>query len=234
MANIIDIDEVIKKCEALADSEYQKNVSKGVPTEWQIIGVKTPVIREYAKEFPGSVKTEEDFKDLLVFIDEAFEKKIIEPLSLGLSIIDKRKKFYNRSMLDHVKRWAPEIADWAVCDGIGMIITSHMLLNDIINIQDLQFLKNHENLFARRLYIVSFLQVLRKGTGNFDRCLEELADFVDDHEKYIYKAVSWMLRSGVKSHPDKIVKFLNTYRDRLHSSVVREVERKLTTGRKSG
>jgi 3-methyladenine DNA glycosylase AlkD len=50
----------------------------------------------------------------------------------------------------------------------------------------------------------------------------------------VVKAMSWALRELSKHQKEPVVAFLEFYDDRLASRVKREVNKKLTTGRKNG
>jgi len=48
----------------------------------------------------------------------------------------------------------------------------------------------------------------------------------------VLKALSWALRELAKRDPAPVVKFINVYQDVFNPRVIREVERKITTGKK--
>ncbi|MCB0051796.1 MAG: DNA alkylation repair protein, partial [Caldilinea sp.] len=53
-------------------------------------------------------------------------------------------------------------------------------------------------------------------------------------DRMITKAVSWVLRSMVAAQPETVRRYLDENAGELQSTVVREVQKKLATGRKSG
>ena len=54
-----------------------------------------------------------------------------------------------------------------------------------------------------------------------------------DREDLVVKALSWALRALARRDPAAVRKFLAEHREKLAARVIREVENKLTTGRKN-
>jgi 3-methyladenine DNA glycosylase AlkD len=231
---LFDIGEMTGHCEVLSDKESLSNAMIAIPTDWKMIGVRTANIRKLASEYAYRIKRREDFIELIDFLDEAFNYKNITLVALGLEIMNKRSKFLAPEVLENVKKWVPLVSDWAVADGMAIRITGSLLEKNLISLDDLLFLKNHSNVFGRRIYITSMALPIRKGICDINLFLSEIEHFIRDKNKYIYKAVSWVLREGTKKFKTQIRDFLEQHSEELHSSVVREVRNKIETGKKSG
>jgi 3-methyladenine DNA glycosylase AlkD len=231
---LFDSDEMTKRCEALADEAYLKNALALIPTDWKMIGVRTANVRKLASEYAGKINGKKDFGELIKYLDEAFLQRNLTLVSLGFDILNKKIKLLEPNVLKNVKKWVPSVSDWAVADGMAIIITGKLLEQNLINLNDLSFLKIHPNIFGRRIYLASMVLPIRKGTCDIAFFLSEIELYIRDKNKYIYKAVSWVLREGTKKFPKQISAFLEQHAEELHSSVVREVRNKLDTGKKSG
>ncbi|MCI0415979.1 DNA alkylation repair protein [bacterium] len=88
----------------------------------------------------------------------------------------------------------------------------------------------------RRAALVSTVPLnskARGGTGDSRRTLEVCRMLVRDHDDMVVKALSWALRELAKRDPTSVSKFIEKNRSKLASRVKREVENKLTTGRKN-
>ena len=57
---------------------------------------------------------------------------------------------------------------------------------------------------------------------------------VSDHDEMVVKAMSWALRRLGTVDPEAARSFVNQHKEQLASLIVREVSRKLETGRKDG
>jgi 3-methyladenine DNA glycosylase AlkD len=231
---LFDFAEVTGRCDALSDQTYLQNTLPLIPTDWKMIGVRVANIRKLASEYSDRINRKEDFIELIDFLDEAFNRKNITLAALGFEILNKRKKFLEPNVLENVKKWIPLVSDWAVADGMAIIITGSLLEKNLISLDDLLFLKDHSNVFGRRIYITSMVLPIRKDICDVNLFLSEIEHFIRDKNKYIYKAVSWVLREGTKKFKKQISSFLERHSEELHSSVVREVRNKIETGKKSG
>lgn len=229
----LDVIKIDGKLKGLVDERYKKGMAMAVPTSWTIRGVKVPNLKEIAKGLVGKKKTREDYLETIEFLDEAFERKDRELAIIGINVLYAYRKFFDRDLTGRIREWIGEVSDWEICDNISYLIIPELLSGGDFKDEDLLFLRDHENLFARRAYVVSRVKALRYGTGDADRILNEISFFVDDKNKYMVKALSWALRSAVEKSPGKVSKFLKDYKDRLSPTVVREVTNKLETGRKN-
>lgn len=71
------------------------------------------------------------------------------------------------------------------------------------------------------------------GQGDARRTLRICTLLIDDRDPMIVKALSWALRALVRRDSDAVRQFLSEHNARLPALVRREVQCKLTTGRKS-
>ena len=93
MVDILRVEEIVRRCEELADPAYRENVRPLLNTAWRIIGIRTPALRAMARELSPAVSGPEDLHDLLDYLDDAFDTKIIEPVTVGLLVLERKKKF---------------------------------------------------------------------------------------------------------------------------------------------
>jgi 3-methyladenine DNA glycosylase AlkD len=198
-----------------------------------MIGVKTADMRKLASEYARRINDKTEFNEIMDYLDKAFDLKNITLVALGLEIIRNKSEYLEASFLVKVKPWIPSISDWAVADGIAIIITGSLLEKGLISLKDLEFLKRHPNVFGRRIYITSMVLPIRKDTCDINLFLSEIEKYISDKNKYIYKAVSWVLREGIKKFKMQISRYVEQHSTELHSSVVREVLNKIETGKKN-
>jgi 3-methyladenine DNA glycosylase AlkD len=88
----------------------------------------------------------------------------------------------------------------------------------------------------RRAALVSAVPLNNKargGLGDAKRTLRVCDILIDDRDDIVVKALSWALRELAKRDPDAVRDFVNERHDRLAKRVLREVNNKLSTGRKS-
>ncbi|MBU4175885.1 MAG: DNA alkylation repair protein [Actinobacteria bacterium] len=227
-----DVRDIEKELGGLIDQEYREGLTRTVPTSWTIRGVRVPELKRIAKEHSKGKKTEEGYSAVIRFVDDAFRHEDRELALVGLNMLMPFKKFFDSGLATKSREWIANVHDWEICDNLAYVIMSELLMKGLFTEEDLLYLRDHENLFARRAYIVCGVIPLRNGWGDTDKNLSDISYFAQDRDHYMVKALSWALRSAVKSSPQEVSEFLDEYRDTLHPSIVREVTNKLEKGTK--
>ncbi len=99
--------EIEKNLFELSDEKYKKFHSSLCPGIENIIGIKVPILRNYAKKIIKIYSIEE----LLTYIeDNYYEKIMLKGMLIGLS---------NESIgtiLEYIKNFVSKINSWAICD----------------------------------------------------------------------------------------------------------------------
>lgn len=91
---------------SLADEEYQKFHSSLCPGINNIIGIRVPVLREFAKEIvKGDWRTY-----LKTAKNEYYEEVMLQGMVIGLAKMELQER------LEYIKEFVPQIDNWAVCD----------------------------------------------------------------------------------------------------------------------
>lgn len=111
--------EIKKKLFELADEKYKKFHSGLCPKTDNIIGVRVPILREYAKE----IFIKKDWKETIEEIDEEYyEEKMLKGMLIGMA-----KKEEINIILKYVQNYVPTIDNWAICDTFcaGLKITKN-------------------------------------------------------------------------------------------------------------
>lgn len=100
--------EVIKELFSMQDLEYKNFHSKLIPNiqEETIIGVRTPALRKYAKEFAKSNLAEQFLKCL--------PHRYYEENNLHGFLLEQIKDF--EPCMEEVEKFLPYIDNWATCD----------------------------------------------------------------------------------------------------------------------
>lgn len=101
--------EIKKRLINLADKQYKEFHKNLCPTmKKEMIGIRIPILRKYAKELLKSHETEE----LLNIIgNEYYEEIMLQGMIIGLS---KQKDI--KKVQKQIEKFVPKIDNWAVCD----------------------------------------------------------------------------------------------------------------------
>ena len=94
-----------------------------------------------------------------------------------------------------------------------------------------------ENRWWRRAALVCTVCLNRKslgGQGDTRRTLVVCERLAGDRDDMVAKALSWALRELAKREPEPVIEFVDQNEAVLPKRVIREVRRKIETGRKGG
>ena len=196
MNNKINI-EIKKHLFELSDEEYKKFHSGLCPNTDNILGVRVPILRDYAKQL---VK-ENDIQYLLENIDNEYYEEI---MLQGMVIGNSKEKDFKK-----VKKWiqdfVPKIDNWAVCDVVcaGLKFTKKYEKEMWQLIQ--QYLDSDKE-FYLRFAIVMILDFYIK-----EEYLEknlEIFNNIKSDKYYVQMAVAWAISICLIKFYDRTVEFL--------------------------
>lgn len=193
-------DKIKNEIMKLSDKKYKDFHSKLCPGTTNILGVRTPALRNYAKEL---IK-DHQIKYLLENIDnEYYEEIMLKGLLIGLDKSNDLNKTIN-----YIKDFIPLIDNWAICDTFcaGLKITKKNkkeMRNFILKY------KNSKKEFELRFMIVMIL----------DYYIEE--DYLEDNFKifseinqkdyYVEMALAWAISVCLIKYYDQTLILLDKY-----------------------
>ena len=109
--------------------------------------------------------------------------------------------------LDFVSSVLPDLDNWAVCDNLAMCGVEPIVYSNpelVLPLSE-RWIKS-ENKWIRRFGVVSLRGYKRIQIT--DKAFEILDLVMEDKDKDIKKAASWILREITKKNPDEVAKFL--------------------------
>ena len=191
--------KIKKELKQLADEKY-KEFHKGLcPGTENILGIRVPVLREYAKK----LSKEYDIRELLNDIDdEYYEEIMLQGMIIGL---EKEKDKDIENILKDIEEFVPKIDNWAVCDTFcaGLKITKK-------NLDKMwEFLQKYvisEKEFEIRFGVVMILdyyiaeEYLEKNFAIFDH--------IKSDKYYVQMAVAWAISICLIKFYDKTIEYL--------------------------
>ena len=172
-----------------------KSICPGVD---QIIGVRIPKLRNYAKELLKKYKCQ----DLLnILEDEYYEEIMLKGMLIGLN-----QKENIEETIKRIKKFIPEINNWAICDtfcaGLKTTKKNKEKIWEIIK----EYLESKQE-FEIRFAVVMILDYYIE-----EKYLKEIYKICDKikHEGYYVKmAVAWCLSICLIKYYDQTIEYLN-------------------------
>lgn len=188
--------EIRKRIEEMADERYKEFHTGLCPNSNEIIGVRVPVLRNFAKEIVKNENVEEYLENAL---DNSYEEIVLQGMVLGLWKTDIQK------FCTYLKKFVPKINSWAVCDVsvAGFKITKKNMEHmwRFIN----KYLKSN-NEFELRFAIVMMLDFYIT-EEYIDRVLEILNN-IKNEDYYVRMAVAWAIQVAFIKFPKRTMKLL--------------------------
>jgi 3-methyladenine DNA glycosylase AlkD len=203
------IDEILKELKSKKSPEQAKILSyffktgKGQYGAGDVFwGIRVPVTREIVKKFK-----EASLKD----VQELLDSKVHEHRLAGLLIlVEKYKQAENkREIYDFYLKNAKNINNWDLVDLSAPNIVGSFLLENKKERKILYSLVKSNNLWERRIAILSTFALLRN--KEYEDTLKISEILLKDEHDLIHKAVGWMLREMGKRDKDVEVEFLKKY-----------------------
>jgi 3-methyladenine DNA glycosylase AlkD len=194
------------------------------------LGIKVPVQRSVAKKYNLELKD----------IQELLNSKIHEHRLCGLFVLINRYNQLKNSekskeeIFNFYIKNAKQVNNWDLVDLSSHKIVGDFLLNKPESEREILYkLAKSENLWKKRISIVSTFAFLRE--NDFKDALKLSEYFIKSKEKHdlIHKAVGWVLREIGKKDENILVDFLKKYYKDMPRTMLRyaiekfpEVERK--------
>ena len=190
-------EKIKNKLFELADEKYKEFHGGLCPGVNNIIGVRVPVLRNYAKELVKKYSLEELWNQI---DDEYYEEIMLKGMIIGLS-----KKENIDVVFNYIKQFVPKINNWAVCDVFcaGLKITKKYK-EEMWNF--IQTYIKSEKEFEIRFVIVMILdyyieeEYLKKDF--------EIFDSITNKDYYVQMAIAWAVSICLIKFYDETVEYL--------------------------
>ncbi len=182
--------EIREKLESMSEKKYSEFSSKIIPGARNILGIRTPILRAYAKEL--SKQYGEDALDNSD--DHYYEEILLRGMIIGYIKPEIEKH------LKYISDYVPMIDNWAVCD----TFCSTLKIGKKDHARVFEFLqpyihsqKEFEQRFAAVMLLDHFIN-----EEYIDRTLEQLK-VINTDKYYSSMAVAWALAEAYIKYPDK-------------------------------
>lgn len=189
--------EIKKELENLADKKYREFHKGLCPGTENILGVRIPVLRNYAKK----LSKEKEIKYLLENIDnQYYEEIMLQGMLIGL---EKDNNIQN--ILNDIEKFVPKIDNWAVCDVFcgGLKITKKYL-EEMWNFLQ-KYLKSEKE-FEIRFGVVMLLDYYI--TEEYLEKDFKIFDDIKSEKYYVQMAVAWAISICLIRFYDRTIEYL--------------------------
>lgn len=211
--NNLEIEEKLKK---ISDEKYKEFHSNLCPGVGNILGVRIPKLKEYAKELTKKYSINE--------LLNSIENKYYEEIMLKGILIGLDNNNDIQAIIKNIKEFVPLINNWAICDNFcaGLKITKRYK-NDIWNLIQ-EYIKSDKE-FEIRFGIVMILDYYIE--EEYIEKIFEIFNRIKCNKYYVKMAVAWAISVCLIKYYNQTLKFLinnNLERDVHNKSIQKALE----------
>ena len=197
-----ELQELLK---SLVDEKATKNYQRIIPDTGKFFGVPLPILRVIAAGIGKFIQKEPAGAKLL--LETIWNESSFEARQIAGKCLEKFGQKNPEISLDFVSSVLPDLDNWAVCDNLAMFGVEPIVYSNPELVLPLSesWIKD-KNKWIRRFGVVTLRGYKKVQTT--DEVFEILDLVMEDNEKDIKKAVSWVLREITKKNPKEVAEFL--------------------------
>lgn len=228
------IQDIETQLDELSDLERLEWAKENYSTSMTIKGVTVPNIRPIVKDLNRRFKKSPP-EEVVEFAKQLNAKRILEAQQIAIEVLEKHKAARQSLTLDDLLILGDGIDNWVSVDYFAGLLAGPAWREGQIPDEVIRKWAVSEDKWWRRAAVVSTValnQKARGGSGDPKRTLEICELVAEDKDEMVAKGLSWALRELAKREQEPVVEFVDKYEGVLPKRVVREVRRKIETGRK--
>ena len=176
------------------------------------------------------------YEDWLALIDSLYKGVSYEERCAPQTLLLKFPRYRRKLPLEQLDAWLGLLEGWAEVDSsCQTVFTAEDLLSNWEGWRDLlESLAGDDNINKRRAALVFLTAPITQSAdeGILNLSLALIDRLRAEKDKRVAKAISWLLRKGIKQHRDAISDYVARQAENLPAIAVRETRRKLATGKK--
>lgn len=199
---------------ALWDAGYHKSTRE----HW---GIKVPDLEPIVKEAVKKL----DESQLLILVQELWNTGIFDLMISAARILADTKVSGSKEVWTLVKSFMKDVDGWALEDTLARAAWKCIDENPRL-LDELDKWSTHKNFWMRRAVLIFTLPFAKPGKDP-KRMLGWAAQYANDREWFIQKAIGWWLRDLGAHNPERVIQFLNDHWDKLQYVAKKESTRKL-------
>jgi len=187
------------------DRDATKNYQRIIPDTGKFFGVPLPILRVIAAEMGKFIQKEPTRAQLL--LETIWNEGSFEARQIAGKCLEKFGPKNPKICLDFVSSVLPDLDNWAVCDNLAMSGVEPIVYSspELVLPLSEKWIKD-KNKWIRRFGVVSLRGYKRIQIT--DKVFRILDLVMEDKDKDIKKAVSWILREITKKNSDEVAEFL--------------------------
>lgn len=191
-----------RELKRLGNKQFAEDIKKYIKSPYEFYGVRVPELRTLAKR----LHDEHSLKEFYKVFNKLWKSGYHEEMSLAIYSLQLYEDEFDLGTWKFLKAKLKDMKSWDQIDAVSTWIVGKILLKYPSLEKELLKMAKSNNIWFRRVAIVSTLPLIKKGDIRLTMNLAE--QYVYDKEHYIQKATGWMLREAGKVKPEPVKKFI--------------------------
>lgn len=228
------VQEVVDQLKRLSDPERIEWAKQNYATSMILMGVTVPNVRPLVKDLTKRFKNS-SAEEVIHFAKHLNSTRILEAQQIAIEVLDKHRAARESLTLDDLLAFGEGIDNWVSVDYFAGFLAGPSWREGRISEDVIHEWATSEDRWWRRAAVVCTValnQKARGGRGDASRTLKVCELVASDEDEMVAKALSWALRELAKREVGPVTKFIDQHEAVLPKKVIREVRRKIETGRK--
>lgn len=209
-----------------ADPQRAEGEKAYLKSDLTFIGTGVPFIRALAKElrreFPALPRTE-----LLEMAQALWEPPVHEMRSLAIAVLEVFRERLEPQDLPRIETMLRDCNTWAHVDWLAIKVAAPLIERHPDSAAIRGRWSRDEAMWLRRSAILSYLETLREGEGDWEGFARLAAGMLEEREFFIRKAIGWVLRDTSRKRPERAFRFLKEHLGEVSGLTLREGSRQL-------
>ncbi len=227
--------DIVDRLLQLSSPEVAESIQRFFPDKICCYGVRTPVLRQLAKEIYRNQLKSWSLGQVLELTEALLKSSGLESRMCGLLLLAQFSSQLGKSHLKIFRRWLRSgyLDNWALIDTFSLEVIYPLVERNPGAMKELELWCCESNVFLRRGALVSVVKTARtkKSTPRiFSMVKKALSQSPADN--LVAKAAGWLLREAGKTDSTRLEKFLSENGWRLPGVTVRYALEKFPEDRK--
>ena len=182
----------------------------------EIIGISNPEIDGFVKTWRAVLSLD----DRLALAADLWQSDVFEARIAAAKLLIQARINPDDATWALLQSWVPEFDSWAIADHASTAIAKRLVAQPA-RLDEVEAWTHSKHMWSRRAALVATLPWTKLNHLNpqqnkaRERILGWAARYVDDHDWFMQKAVSWWLRDLSKHDADRTRAFLAKHSDRM-------------------
>ncbi len=229
------ISKTISLLDELSDQSRRELSGWYFPTSMKVIGVKAEDLKAVIRIIRNDTAREEPTQ-IIRLCKEMALTGVFEVQQVAFGLLNRKFKIIEHLVPNDLLVLGTYMDNWASTDSFGTQVSGPAWRLKCIDDEIVKGWASSNDFWWRRIALVSTVGLnlkSQKGEGDIYRTLIICEMLLSDRDDMVIKALSWALRELSKRYPLETGGFIEMHKDVLAGRVIREVTRKLRTGRKN-